>query len=299
MAEASSSVLIMGGSGFIGTALASYLTSQGCSVSILSRSPEKIKEYSSFFWNPELGQVDYNAFLNQDYIINLCGTSIGAKYWTRKRKQEIIDSRIKPLQILDSSLKKIKQVPKKVLTASAIGIYGSAPGVQLDENSPEGKGFLANVCKQWEQEADVLTCPVVKMRIGVVLSDEGGFVEQMTKILRTRLNVIWGNGRQKVSWIHLYDLVRAIYFLMNSETQPVYNLTSPCETSSRALNRLIARSNNFRPLSFKLPKHLVKALLGSFSELFFNDQNAKPEQLTKQGFSFRYNKPSEVFVQRV
>lgn len=285
-----SRVLLMGGSGLIGSALANFLTGKGFTVSILSRNPERIKNYRSFFWNPQKMEYDRNAFLNQDYIINLAGESIASKFWTKKRKQLLLASRIDSINLLSDAINKQLCLPKKIINASAIGFYGSRPNQVLTEDTGKGIGFLSDVCDKWERELEQIKYPVVKLRIGIVLSSKGGFLNQMLKILKTRFNIIFGNGTQSVSWIHIDDLVRAIYFvLLQEKDYPVYNCTSPESSDLLTFNKDIADNLGFRTLLIKVPGIILKALVGDFSELFLSDQNVYPTKLLSQGFTFSHS----------
>jgi uncharacterized protein (TIGR01777 family) len=289
MADQIQKVIIAGGSGLIGKALSKHLSEKGYEVSILSRNPKKILSYNAFYWNPEKMEMDEKAIQDQDIVINLAGESIAAKYWTRKRKKQLIDSRVKPIELLQNALAKTENKPEKIISASAIGYYGNRPGEKLDEYAPPGKGFMSEICKRWEKAADNLAEPVIKLRIGIVLTAKGGYLPQMQKILKKGFNVILGSGKQRVSWIHMKDLIAAIEFLLlNEETEGVYNLTTPNSVDTYEMQVQIAKTIGKTPIKFRIPSKPIKVLMGDFSELFLNDQNIYPERLLKTGFSFKY-----------
>ena len=282
-------ILITGGSGLIGSALTSYLEHLGHDISILSRQPQLINKHRSFFWDPSNQNIDKNALVDQDIIINLAGTSIAEKFWTKKRKTEIIDSRVEPLQLLKKTLADNQLSPEKILSVSAIGYYGDRPNIELSEKSAPGDGFLANVCQLWESEATTIYKGVIILRLGIVLSEDGGYLMKMRRLMKRRLNVIFGNGKQLISWIHMDDVINAItHIIQQDKNKPIYNLTAPHPLAASELQAQIAKRIDLKPLTIKIPGWLIKKLIGDFSELFLQDQNVIPENLHKDGFVFTH-----------
>jgi uncharacterized protein (TIGR01777 family) len=253
------SVLIAGGKGLIGSALANYLNNKGYSVSILSRSQEKTEKYNSFYWNPDKNIINLSALEGQDYIINLTGENIAAKYWTKNQKTKILASRINPLRLLNDSLRSIKHKPIKIISASAIGYYGNRPGETLSETSTYGDSFVSEVCRLWESEACMLPTETIIIRIGIVLSKDGGYLSQMIKLLTKKLNIICGNGEQMLSWIHINDLVSGIHFLLKADTQKnIYNCVAPNPFSVLSVQNLLLNGLNTNAISVKVPKRIIK-----------------------------------------
>jgi uncharacterized protein (TIGR01777 family) len=283
-------ILIAGGTGLIGKALSKTLTYNGYNVSLLSRNPDKINDYSVFAWNPTNGFIDHNALKDQDVIINLAGISIASKYWSKKRKQEIQSSRINALRLLKKALLETKRQPEKIISASAVGYYGDRPDIKLDETAGAGEGFLAETCVRWEEAADRLSENTIKIRIGVVLSNKGGYLTNLMYILGKGVNVIPGRGTQHIPWIHINDLVQGIkHITEHNAPQKVYNLCSPYPVDISTMQSAILRHLKKNSLKIKIPALLLKYSLGSFSELFLNNQNVVPANLLKEGFGFKYN----------
>lgn len=280
-------VLIAGGSGLIGQALAHKLTELGFVVSILSRRKRTENTFKTYWWDPDKGEIESGAFINKQYIINLTGESIAAKYWTKKQKKRILNSRLNAIRTLSKSLGELNKQPLKFLSASAIGYYGSQAQSKFTELSSKGTGFLADVCDQWEKELTSINCPVTKLRIGMVLSEKGGYLAQLKKVLKMQVNVLFGKGDQYISWIHINDLVGAIVFILEAErNSPVYNLTSPNALQAHQLNKAILRQLNIKSLTIRVSEALIRNVLGSFSELFLSSQNVFPEKLLEEGFTF-------------
>lgn len=283
-------VLIAGGSGLIGSALVSFLTQKGFEVSILSRSL-KSKTVKTYLWDTDKKEMDLNALKGQDYIVNLAGAGIADKFWTKKRKDEILKSRLNASQLIAEGLNLSGHRPKLIVQASAIGYYGNRPNEILTEQSDAGTGFLSSVCAQWEKGTSNfsdLGIPNATLRIGVVLSNKGGYLKKMEKILRSRINICFGNGQQWVSWIHITDLLNMFLFLMESGKTGIYNAVSPHLVRSLELQKQIAHQRGWNVLSLKMPEKLVKVLLGDFSEVFLSNQHVIPQKLQNESFEFAY-----------
>ncbi len=287
-------VLIAGGSGLIGRALTSYLSLNGYNVSILSR--KKDSKRNAFYWDPESSLIDMKSITDQDFIINLAGASIADKYWTKKQKKILIESRVKSTRLLAESIKNSATRPLKIIQASAVGYYGHRPKVLLTENSEAGKGFLCDLCRDWEKSARLFSeagIPLSIVRIGIVLSNEGGYLPKMKKILQYGVNPVFGNGRQIVPWVHINDLIKIFGFILTSDKNSgVYNAVSPNPVTTLDLQRSIVHPR--KALTLKTSSWLTKKLLGDFSEVFLNDQSAIPERLLREGFSFQFDSISKL-----
>ncbi len=284
-------MLLCGGTGLIGTALAVYMQSQGFRVSILSRNRNYSGSFRSYYWNPDENYLDPEALKNQHYLINLSGESIAGGWLGNSRKAKIIESRIRPLALLAKELEKLEEQPLKLISASAVGYYGHQPHKILTEASPPGTGYLAGVCTEWESNLALFKIPVTALRIGVVISPEGGYWPKIRNILKSRINLVFGSGNQYVPWIHIDDLVRAIYFILKSpQSSAVYNLCSPENIQVARLQNLIAQQAGYRTIRINIPTVLVKLMLQTLSEVFLNDQQVVPHQLLKEGFQFERSK---------
>lgn len=287
------SVLIAGGSGYIGQHLAVHLMKSGYRVSILSRSRVNLPGVKSYFWNPEREQIEDHGLRNQQIIINLTGAGIGDKFWTSSRKRELIDSRIEPLELLFDQVILLDRKPEKIISASAIGFYGHRPGEKLTEKSSAGSGFLPQVCIQWEKTAkkfEILHIPVCIARIGIVISKDSQLLSSFRNALESGINLIPGSGSQLISWIALPDLLSAIQFMIeNDELTGIYNLTNPIPMSLKTIQSELAKFLGKKSINIRVPSFLLKTLLGSFSELLLNDLHVIPKKLLDNNYKFNYN----------
>lgn len=282
-------ILIAGGTGLIGSALSELLSKEGNNVALLTRKTNCPVRYKSYYWNPDNQEIDPLAVQENQVIINLAGAGIADKLWSNKRKKELFDSRIQSTRLLVNEIERNKTSVRKFISASAIGYYGHRPNEILTEQSSVGEGFLADLCKQWENEAAKLKgiVPIDIIRIGIVLSGEKGFVPKMRKALRTRVNVLLGSGIQKVSWIHIDDLAGMIkYSIEHSSDSGTYNAVAPESVSIQQLQKTIGRTFGLKTVDLRINSSLIKSLLGQFSEVFLNDQMVKPEAFLNKEFNY-------------
>jgi uncharacterized protein len=285
-------VIIAGGSGYIGRRLAKYLSDEGYLVSILGRNKSPETLYPWFYWNPTEGYIDPEALKNKNIIINLSGAGLADKIWTKKRKKELFASRLLSTRLIFETVKNQKLRPDTLISASAIGFYGSRPSETLTESSMPGTSYLSGLCKAWENEAinnSVEGAKLIILRIGVTIDMDSGLIKNLKKAIRGGLNIVPGNGNQLISWIHTSDLCRSIEFLIeNKDSRGIFNCVSPGAVSMKALQGILVKNLDKKCLTLNLPSRLLKLLLGSFSELFLSDQHVIPEKLVKSGFEFMY-----------
>jgi uncharacterized protein (TIGR01777 family) len=203
-------VLITGGTGLIGKRLTELLQNKHYSVSLLGRSKKSLPGVQSFVWELEKGYLEPGALEDIDTIIHLAGAGIADQRWTKKRKEEILLSRTKGLELLEKEIAKRTQKPQVLISASGIAYYGSDTGnLHQTEKSTSGNDFLADVTKRWEATADSLSSEgirIVKLRTGIVLSKKGGALAKMAAPARFGFGAPLGSGQQWCSWIHLDDL---------------------------------------------------------------------------------------------
>ena len=216
-------ILITGGTGLIGSKIAEKCAEKKYNVGILSRKKPKNSKYISFLWDYEKNFIEPEAIEFADIIINLAGENINGKKWTKNQKKLIIESRTKTTQLIYDALKNANKKIHLFVSASAIGFYGAKTGKDiLTENSPAGNDFLADVVIKWENKVDKiaeLSDRVVKYRIGVVLSHDGGALPQIMKIVNKGLAASLGSGQQYMPWIGINDLSRI--FLYSIENQEI------------------------------------------------------------------------------
>jgi len=224
-------------------------------------------------------------------VINLCGASIADKRWTAKRKQELRESRVLTTRAIVNAIARAKTKPKVLVNASAVGFYGPRENTVVNEESHGGSGFLAELCREWEGEAQkalAFGVRVVCVRTGIVLAREGGALAKMTPPFKMGIGGPLGSGKQIMSWVHIEDEVGAILRVVEdaSLSGPV-NLTAPHPVTMRELARSLGRVMK-RPSFFPVPGFALRILLGEMSEMLLTGQNAAPLKLIHSGFRFKF-----------
>lgn len=283
-----SKILISGASGLIGTRLTELLVQHGHKVSHLGRR-KKAGEIPSFVWDVDKGTMDEQALKDVDTIIHLAGAGVADKRWSAKRKQEILESRIKSTALLARYIDKYPNV-KTVVSASAIGYYGFGHDTEFTEESKPGDDFLARVVKAWEDEIDkIRNRRVVKLRIGIVLSEKGGALKEMTTPIRWYVGAPLGTGRQYMSWIHLDDLCRMfIMAIEDTSLHGAYNATGPYATANYDLTRAIATTIRKPLLLPSVPAFVLRILLGEMAAIVLNGCIVSSKKIQQAGFTFQY-----------
>jgi uncharacterized protein (TIGR01777 family) len=286
-------VLITGGTGLIGTRLADMLIDAGYEVAILSRHPSQSR-YRSFRWDPSAGTIDEAAVPYADYIINLAGSSVSDGKWTNERKHDILTSRLQGTSLIARELAKPNQHVRTFLSASAIGIYGDSGNQLVTEDTAPASAddFLVDVSQQWEkagQQVQQLGIRTVLLRIGIVLSPEGGALVPLARTVKMMAGAPLGSGKQFMSWIHLDDLCRLfIQALEEPQWQGTYNAVAPNPVTNKAFTQTLAEVMH-RPLVLpKVPAFGLKLMMGEMSEIVLGSQRVSAEKVLKQGFRFEY-----------
>jgi uncharacterized protein (TIGR01777 family) len=293
-------VLISGGTGLVGRALSKLLIENGYEVIILSRKANSKKtpdtyglEYAQ--WDVARQTIDARAIKNSDYIIHLAGEGIADKRWTKKRKREIIESRVQSSTLL---LKAMEEIPNKILaviSASAIGWYGEDPTVPnphpFSETDSYAPGFLGETCKAWEESIEPVTLlgkRLVKLRTGIALSNDGGAFKEFKKPVKFGLAAILGNGKQVISWLHIDDLCRIyLYALENVSMHGPYNAVAPKPVTNKELTIQLAKKvkGNFY-IPMYVPGFLLRLFLGALSTEVLKSTTVNCDKLRMAGFDF-------------
>lgn len=285
-------VLITGGTGLIGNRLCEMLTQKGFHVSLLSQTANKKATYKTFVWNITMRHFDVAALENVSYIINLAGAGIADRAWTKKRKKEIIDSRVKSAELLYYTLKSTKNSVKAVISASAIGFYGDTGEDLVTEEHICGFDFLANTCQQWEHatgKINELGIRTLSMRIGTVLSNSGGALPLLAGAVKRRLGAALGTGQQYVSWVHIDDVCRAFIYALDCESlQGVSNLVAPYPVTNYKLNKSIAEVLQKPRWLPNIPAGLLRLILGEKANLVLASNRVCVDKLVDSGFTFKY-----------
>jgi len=291
-------VLITGGTGLIGSALTKELLNKGYDVIILTRSPEKYSNTSGLSyarWDIEEQMIDGTAVTKADCIINLAGAGIADKRWSLKRKKEIIESRTKSSALLVKALNENVNNVKVIVSASAIGWYGAETDQSKSfiETDPTAEDFLGTTSRAWETSIDPVRSfgkRLVKLRTGIVLSNEGGAIKEFKKPLRFGVAAILGNGKQVISWIHIEDIVRLyIYAMENDKLNGVYNAVAPFPVTNRNLVLQLAkcvRGKFFVPVY--IPSFILKIVLGEMSIEVLKSTSVSCKKIKKEGYTFIY-----------
>ncbi|OBH38260.1 TIGR01777 family protein [Mycobacterium sp. E342] len=282
-------IAIAGSSGLIGSALTAALRAADHRVlRIVRRAPSNSDE---LHWNPESGEFDVDAIGDVDAVVNLCGVNVGQRRWSGAFKQGLRDSRIAPTEVLAHAVAEAG-VPT-LINASAVGYYGDTKDRVVDENDRAGKGFLAQLCEDWEAAtlpAQYGGARVVLARTGLVFSPAGGALGRLRPLFRTGLGARLGSGRQYMSWITLEDEVRALLFaISNPALSGPVNMTGPAPVTNAEFTTAFGRAVN-RPTPLMLPGFAVRAALGEFAdEGVLIGQRAIPSALERAGFQFHHN----------
>ena len=279
-------ILMTGGTGLIGTAVCTALHESGHDVTVLTRRQLAATDKARFVTALE------DCAEPVDAVINLAGAGLADRRWSAAYKKEITSSRVDLTRELVEWLGSLEQPPCRLISASAIGYYGSDDEQIFTEASCVGSGFSAELCDAWESEAKQATAlgtKVVILRLGVVLAKEGGALGKMTQSFGLGVESWLGSGAQWLSWIHLTDVVRVIcHVLAEASPASLYNTVAAQPARHRDLAREVGRHS---PVWLRLgvPSFAAKLMAGEMAqELLLSGQNVIPEQLLADGFEFRY-----------
>lgn len=287
-------ILITGGTGLVGKELVRELQDRGHQVAILSRSPQKNTQIPSFQWDIDKGYIDPNALAYAEAIIHLAGEGIADKRWTIDQKKKIIDSRVEPLRLLGKHVANNGIKPAVLVSASAIGLYGGERGEEkLTENSTPGTDFLAECTVKWENAASFLeTNRTVHIRVGVVLSKEGGALPKLAAPIKWGVGAALGSGQQWMSWIHIQDLVRLfVQAIEDNNMQGAYNGVAPLPIRNSDLTKKVAKQLNRFVFLPPVPGFLLKAALGEMSVVVLGSAYVENQRINEE-ISFKYMYPT-------
>lgn len=289
-------ILIAGGTGFVGQHLISFLAEKGYSINVLTRKVNfKTSENIQFFqWDIEQQYIDKNAFENVDTIINLTGANIGEKRWTEKRKSEIINSRIKSIDLLYHYVSENNFKITTFISSSAVGFYGAVTTNEIfTETSKSGNDFLASVCQIWETTAmkfNDLGIRTVILRKGVIIGKNGGIYQKLSPLAKLGINVSLGSGKQYLPWIDIRDLVRLYDFILsNSKISGIYNTVSSEHITMNDFSRTLLKSFNKKSIFPNAPAFIIRLLFGKMSAMLLEGSRVSNEKLKNTGFSFEFD----------
>lgn len=284
-------VLVTGSTGLIGSRVCAHLVSSGHAVHRLVRS-QPDPAGGKWVWDPTGGTLDSKSLEGVDAVIHLAGENVAKGRWTEEKKKNIRESRVRSTRLLSDTLAASPDKPKTFICASAIGFYGDRGDEVLTEESPPGTGFFPEVCQDWEEatrSAAEAGIRVANVRIGVVLSPDGGALREMLFPFRLGLGGRLGSGRQYMSWISLPDVVGGISHVLNhAELKGPVNLMAPNPVSNLEFTKTLGRVLR-RPTLFPVPSFVLRLVLGEMAEnLLLAGTRAVPRKLLESGYSFRH-----------
>ena len=289
-------ILITGATGLVGRNLVIKALKKGYSINFLTTQKHKInslKGCKGFYWDPFKGKIDLDAFKNTSYIVNLAGSSISNK-WSKSYKIKIIESRVLSSQILYNSLVDINHKLKGIVSASAIGYYPSSLDMYYKESdifNPEN--YLQKVVDKWESSVDELETysnNTIKLRIGLVLSDQGGFLLKLLLPVKFGLGSSFGLGNQWQSWIHIEDLSNLILHGLEKNLNGVYNAVAPNPITQNELVTSLGKRIN-RPVFLpNIPKKIIETIFGDRSQLLLDSHRVSSDKILKSKFKFEFEK---------
>jgi uncharacterized protein (TIGR01777 family) len=283
-------ILITGATGLIGTALSSALEANGHTVYPLVREENST---APFHWLPSNNKIQLDDSITLDAVIHLAGANIADKRWDEQRKNDILNSREIPTKLLADTLAQMSNKPAVFISGSAIGFYGETGDNTVDENSPQGTGFLSEVAGRWEQatqSAEKAGIRTVHIRTGVVLSTHGGMLKQMMLPFKLGLGGIIGDGKQYLSYVAIDEVTTMIEFLLeNSAINGAINLVSRKPVTNAEFTRALGKALH-RPTLFPLPSFIARLMFGEMADaLLLSSARVLPTRLVESGYKFKDN----------
>lgn len=286
------SILVTGGSGFIGSRLVPVLIGDGYEVTVLTRNADKTAEH----FNGSVTAITQLDNLSNtdgfDIVINLAGQGITDRRWTASVKKQLRDSRIATTRNLISFLRTAERKPALLISGSAIGYYGDQGDAIIDEHVSSGSGFSSKLCSDWEHEAaqaEELGIRTCYLRTGIVLGNNGGALSKMLPAFKLGLGGPMGDGRQWMSWIHIDDLAGIVMHLIkHDDISGAVNGTAPCPVTNKVFSSTLGSVLN-RPAVLPMPAFVLKMMLGEMAqELLLSGQRVMPEKILAAGYDFQY-----------
>lgn len=289
-------LLITGATGLVGKEIVAKAHQLGHEVHFLTTRPTEVNRFApakGFLWNPSKNQIDENCLIGVDVIFHLAGATV-SKRWSKSYKTTIRKSRVESTRLLFKTLKEKanNHQVSQVVSASAIGVYPHEPEQWVDEETPiNPTAFMQSVVWEWENEVDQITTlsiRVVKLRIGLVLSRNGGVVKTLKIPALMGLATAFGSGTQGQSWIHIDDLVALFFEAATHHWEGIFNSVSPYPVMQNEFVKSLAKSLK-RPVVFPpIPKFLIKLMVGEMSDLVLDSHWVSSKKIEQKGFVFKF-----------
>lgn len=286
-------ILITGATGLVGKALIPVLLKAGHTVHTLGRRKSNISGTKNFTWNPPKKEIDTAAFNNVHAIIHLAGSNIADSRWTEARKSEIQRSRTEPTNLLVTSIENLEEPPRIFITASAIGYYGQKTTETIFKESHfPGNDFLGKTCALWEEAADSLTpqgIRVVKLRIGVVLANEGGALAKLLTPFQLGLGSAIGSGKQIMAWVHIKDLASVMHFAAeHNGMEGAFNIAAPQQVTNKEFSSTLAQVLKKPFILPNVPAFALRLFLGEMADIILEGNQVSVDKINAIGFQFRH-----------
>ncbi|MCS7220939.1 MAG: TIGR01777 family oxidoreductase [Anaerolineae bacterium] len=287
--------VVTGGTGLIGRALVAQLTADGWDVVVLTRNPARATglpaRAQAVYWDGQTAREWGKLMDGATAVVNLAGENISAGRWTHEQKRRIRESRLAAGRAIVEAIQQATVKPQVLIQSSAVGFYGNRGAEELDERSAPGRGFLPDLCQEWERSTEAVEALGIRravIRTGIVLSLAGGALPRLLLPFRFFVGGPLGDGRQWFPWIHLADEIRAIRYLMdNPNGTGVFNLTAPQPVTNAELSRVVGRVLR-RPSLIPVPALALRLAFGEMATILLDSQRVFPRRLLELGFTFRF-----------
>ena len=284
-------ILMSGAHGLVGKALSASLIRDGHEIVRLVRR-ERVVGQPEVEWHPNQGRIDAEHIEGFDCVVHLAGESIASGRWTEEKKRKIRESRVLGTTLISETISRLKHPPKTFVCASAIGYYGDRPNELVDESSAPGKGFLSDVCIEWEEATGAAASAgtrVVRTRFGIILDATGGALEKMLTPFKLGVGGRIGDGTQWMSWIAHEDVTAALRFVIdNAALEGPVNFVAPAPVTNTEFTETLGKVLS-KPTVFPMPAFAARLAFGEMADaLLLSSTKVDPKKLLEGGFKFKY-----------
>lgn len=289
-------IAITGATGLVGGKLTRRLVDRGDEVVALTRDPERAagvlpEGAHAAAWTPDNPDALAESLSGTDAVVGLAGEPVLGRRWNKKVKEEIRASRVEGTRVLVAAMEAAEDGPRALVNASAVGYYGPRGSEEIAEDAPPGNDYLAEVCVAWEgaaREAENFGARVVLLRIGIVLSQDGGALPRMLPPFRFFVGGRIGNGRQGFPWIHVDDLVGMMLFALdNDDLAGPINGTAPHPVSNGEFSKALGKALG-RPSWLPVPRPVLRIVMGPAAKILAAGQMPVPRRMLEAGYEFKY-----------